>query len=99
MNGSVCTTTPGTVDFGTLEYQNVDDDQQSRIMWPVDLKYDGSDYWSKTNGWREWEWFGREPRNKRFGRFITNIRLNQVYNMTFAASPPGVMEVQLQSRT
>ena len=98
MNGSVCIPTSDQ-EYGVLEYENVDVDKQSRIMWPVDLKYDGSEYWTKTNGWREWEWFGREPRNKRFGRFISNVRLNQHYNMTFAAFPPRKMEVQLQTRS
>ena len=68
-------------------------------MWPVSLRYDGSTYETLTNGWREWEWFGREPLNLRFGRFISNVRLNQTYNMTFAASPPGIMEIQLQRRS
>ena len=99
MNGSVCTTVDGSVDFGTLEYENVDVDRQTRIMWPVELKYDASNYWTKTNGWREWEWFGREPRNKRFGRFISNVRLNQFYNMTYTAFPPKKLEIQLQPRS
>ena len=59
MNGSVCMRS----DFGTLEYQDVAHDKQTRIMWPVDLKYfkdDGTfSYSTLTNGWKEWEWFGR----------------------------------------
>jgi hypothetical protein len=54
-------------------------------MWPVTLKYQGSDYATVTNGWRDWEWLGDEPLNKRFGRFVSLVRLNQRYNMTFAA--------------
>jgi len=95
MNGSICTRD----DFGILEYQNSDVDKQTRIMWPVSLKYDGSNYRTLTNGWREWEWFGREPLNLRFGRFISNVVLNQTYNMTFSAAPPGVLDVQLQRRS
>ena len=99
MNGSVCKRS----DFGILEYQNVDADKQTRIMWPVDLKYfkdDGSfSYSTLTNGWKEWEWFGREPLNRRFGRFISLIRNNRMYNMTYTASPPGKLQLQLQRRS
>jgi hypothetical protein len=41
-------------DFAALEYQNVAADFQTRIMWPVYLKYDGGSYTTATNGWREW---------------------------------------------
>jgi hypothetical protein len=54
MNGHVCQ----REDFATLEYQNIDTDFNTRIMWPVNLTYDGSKYTTITNGWREWEWVG-----------------------------------------
>lgn len=57
-------------------------------MWPVSLTYEGSSYTTVTNGWREWEWLGKEPQNKRFGRFVSIVRLSQAYNMTFASMPP-----------
>lgn len=63
-------------DFAALEYQNVAADFQTRIMWPVYLKYDGASYTTETNGWREWEWLGNEPLNKRFGRFVSLVKLN-----------------------
>lgn len=90
-------------DLRTLEYQNEGKDRQTRIMWPVYLKYEQADgtysYESSTNGWREWEWLGIEPRNERFGRFVTNIVANKTYNMTFEAAPPDPLEVQLQQST
>lgn len=96
MNAHMCT---GRTDFAVLEYQNVDADKQSRIMWPVYLNFTGSNYRTETNGWREWEWLGNEPMNKRFGRFVSIVTLNQTYNMTFASEPPHKLEVQIQKRT
>lgn len=51
MNAYMCTERE---DFGVLEYQSVAPDFQTRIMWPVYLTYDGSDYTTATNGWRDW---------------------------------------------
>jgi hypothetical protein len=39
-------------DFGVLEYQNIAADFNTRIMWPVSLKYDSGNYTTLTNGWR-----------------------------------------------
>jgi hypothetical protein len=75
-------------DFAVLEYQNVAADFKSRIMWPVNLTYDRANYTTITNAWREWDWLGSEPLNHRFGRFVSIVRLNQTYNMTFASKPP-----------
>lgn len=52
-------------------------------MWPVYLKFDGGLWNSTTNGWREWEWFGSEPLNRRLGRFVSVVQLSKVYNITF----------------
>jgi len=54
MNAYKCTRS----DFAVLEYQNVAKDFNTRIMWPVTLFYDGSNYSTVTNGWREWDWLG-----------------------------------------
>ncbi len=54
-----------------LEYESVAPDFNTRIMWPVNLTYDGGNWTSVTNGWREWEWNGGEPLNKRLGRFVS----------------------------
>ena len=90
-----------SLDFVTLEYQNVAPDQKTRIMWPVNLTYEGSNssYVTRTNGWLEWEWNGNEPMNKRIGRFISIAKLNETYNMTFASQPPVEMQMQIQHRT
>ena len=45
-------------DFAVLEYQNKAADFNTRNMWPVNLTYDGGNYTTITNGWRDWEWLG-----------------------------------------
>jgi hypothetical protein len=95
MNAYLCNRT----DFATLEYQSIAPDFNRRIMWPVNLTYDGSNYTTITNGWREWEWLGKEPQNQRFGRFVSVVSLFKTYNMSFAAVPPYSLQLQLQTRT
>ena len=51
MNAYSC---PNRLDFGVLEYQSVAADFKTRIMWPVNLTYDGSNFTTQTNGWRDW---------------------------------------------
>jgi len=51
MNAYNC---PNRADIGVLEYQSVAADFQTRIMWPVNLTAQGSNYTTITNGWREW---------------------------------------------
>lgn len=50
MNSHICTRT----DFAVLAYQSIAPDFNTRIMWPVALTYDGGNYTTLTNGWREW---------------------------------------------
>ena len=54
INGHYCT----DEDFGVLEYESVAPDFNTRIMWPVELKFDGGNWTSVTNAWREWDWKG-----------------------------------------
>lgn len=95
MNAHVCSRT----DFAVLAYQSIAADFNTRIMWPMNLTYDGASYTTATNGWREWEWAGKEPLNRRFGRFVSIVSLNRVYNLTGTAFPPLNMQFQLQKRT
>lgn len=85
-------------DFGVLEYQSIAPDFNTRIMWPVYLSFDGGNWLTWTNAYKEWEWEGGEPLNKRLGRFISLIQLQKVYNMTFEAMPPVDMVLQIQER-
>lgn len=96
MNSYMC---QNRSDFAVLQYQNVAADFKTRIMWPVNLKGDTLNYTTVTNGWREWEWLGSEPLNRRFGRFASIIRTGQSYNMTFMSEPPQKLQVMLQRRT
>jgi hypothetical protein len=50
MNGYLCT----RQDFVVLQYHSTAPDFKTRIMWPVSLIYDGSNYTTYTNGFREW---------------------------------------------
>jgi len=85
-------------DFGVMEYESIAPDFNTRIMWPVYLKYDGGRWNSTTNGWREWAWEGNEPLNLRLGRFVSIVELSRVYNMTFESEPPIDMRLQFQRR-
>lgn len=67
-------------------------------MWPVSLTYDGANFTTLTNGYKEWDWIGNEPQNKRLGRFISVINVQKTYNMTFASNPPDDMRLQIQKR-
>lgn len=60
-------------------------------MWPVNLTYEGGNWKTSTNGWREWGWDGDEPLNTRMGRFLSIVQLYKIYNMTFEAQPPTDM--------
>jgi hypothetical protein len=51
-NGYFCS----DLDFAVLEYESIAPDFNTRIMWPVYLKYDGGNWESVTNAWIEWEW-------------------------------------------
>lgn len=94
MNGYQCL----RHDFAALEYESIAPDYNTRIMWPVNLTFDGGNYTTITNGFKEWEWSGSEPLNKRLARFISIIQLQKTYNMTFASNPPDDMRLQLQKR-
>ena len=88
MNGYVCS----GFDFGVLQYESIAPDYNTKVHFPVSLKYSGGNYTTLTNGWREWDWLGSEPLNKRFNRFVTIVKYNQTYNMTFASEPPSYMQ-------
>ena len=68
-------------------------------MWPVSLTYDGANFTTLTNGYKEWDWIGNQPQNRRLGRFISVVNVQKTYNMTFASNPPDDMRLQLQKRT
>ena len=50
MNAHICRRT----DFAVLAYQSIAPDFNTRIMWPMNLTYDGAPYTTVTNAWREW---------------------------------------------
>ena len=54
INGHHCNRT----DLAVIEYESVAPDFNTRNMWPVYLSYEGSNYTTQTNAWRQWEWEG-----------------------------------------
>lgn len=94
MNGHVC----DTEELGVLEYESIAPDFNSRKVWPTYLAYEGGAWNSTTNAWKEWEWDGPEPMNKRLSRFWSVVRLHQKYNLTYASQPPSDARFQIQKR-
>ena len=95
MNAYFCNSTDLTV----LGYQSTASDYDTRIMWPVELFYDGSNYTTTVNGWKEWDYKNNVPQNHRLGRFLSIIKLNTTYNITFQSMPPASMNFQMENRT
>ena len=95
MNGYICTRN----DLGVLQYESIAPDFNLRAHFPARLTYEGGSYTTVTNGWKEWSWFGSEPLNKRFNRFVTIVRYNMTYNLTFASEPPSEMQFLHQRTT
>ena len=86
INGHICNRS----DFARLKYTSISSDFDTRITWPVSLTADDS-YTTKTIGWRESEWNGNEPLNKRKGRFLSVVQLSKIYNISFTGKPPTDM--------
>lgn len=62
-NGKLC---PG-MSLGILEFQNDGPDQRLRLIAPLNIS---SRYMKTTlNQWREWQWLGSDPKDKRLSRF------------------------------
>lgn len=60
-------------------------------MWPVNLTKENSSNSLEINAWREYEWLGADPANKRLGRFLSLIQYSQCHDMNFTAQPPSDM--------
>lgn len=53
---------------------------------------------NSINAWREWEWQGPEPLNKRLMNFVSIILFNRTYNVTYSGTRPVSMVHKLQER-
>lgn len=84
-------------DIAVLQYESIAKDFNSRVVWPVEIYYDGGNWTSVTNAYSSWE--QTELKTKRLARFISLVMLNKTYNVTFAAQPPSDMRFQLQQKT
>ena len=92
------------LNFGKLIYKNIASDAQKRVMWPVTLKNEvnptdenQTEIVTVTNGWREWEWSGKEPKGRRLGQFVSLLQLNRTYNLSFESQPPSDMLLSFSS--
>jgi hypothetical protein len=95
MNAHVCKRT----DFVVLEYESKASDYNSRVVWPVTLTPNNSNYTTVINAWKEWDYANGQPLGHRLARFVSVVKLNTEYNMSFASMPPLDMNLQLQRRT
>lgn len=95
INGHLC----DTEDLVVLEYESIAPDFNLRIMWPIYLKYEGGSWESETNGWREWQWDGPEPMNRRLARFWSTVKRHENYNLTYSGTPPSDSRFQIQKRS
>lgn len=66
-----------TQEFGVLEWDAVGSDKKKLHPVPV---YISNDYFSnKINMWKEWQYAGTDPMNKRLNRFVSLVAINQVH--------------------
>ena len=89
---------PNRLDFSVLEYQSIAADFNTRVMWPVNLTANTSNYTTVTNAWREWDYLEIQPLNRRIGRFVSIVASNKTYNMAFATNPPAKLQLQIKKR-
>ena len=94
MNGHWCL----TEDLALLEFEAQSADFNTRKMWPTYLNYDGGPWKTITNAWREWQWDGPEPMNRRLNRFWSVFKLGKTYNLTYNSEPPSNSIYQIQKR-
>lgn len=95
MNGHLC----DGLGFSVLTFQNVASDFNTRIMWPVVVSSPAINFSNVINGWREWDWIGSEPQNKRLGRFWSLVVVNNTYTLNYTALPPASTEFALQKKS
>jgi len=57
-----------------------------------------SEYTNTINAYREWEWEGFEPLNKRLMRFVGVAELNKQYSVDFAGAVPTNLYHKIQQR-
>lgn len=75
--------------FGVLEFESVATDFNSRVTWPAYLSYQDGTWNSTINAWREWQWNGTTPLNKRMNRFWSLVKLQKNYTLAYSANPPA----------
>lgn len=86
-------------DFGLLQYESIATDFNTRVVWPVNLTYWGSNLTTQTSAFREYQYNLTVPLNRRVSRFNSLVRLSKTYNVSFTNRPPTDLKFQLQKRS
>lgn len=80
-----------------FQFESIAHDRMSRMHAPVYIN--NTIFRNKINAYREWEWDGPEPLNKRMNRFLTLVQLNKPYNVTFNGLNPYDIIHKINERT
>ena len=91
-NASFCL---GTA-FGILQFENPGLDQRLRPIAPVNISsLQMAD--NVLNQWKEWDYQGNLPMNRRLSRFHGVIELNVTTNISFVVAVPEILQFSLES--
>lgn len=96
-----------------FQFESIAPDRQARMHAPVKLHTDlvtvtaaqqdaldvNANIFNRLNAYREWEWDGPEPMNKRENRFISLAQLDSPYNVTFNGLNPYDIIHKINDRT
>ncbi|KAM3135691.1 hypothetical protein pb186bvf_012217 [Paramecium bursaria] len=92
-NTTYCTRVDAWIGFlcqekqiSVLNFMSTAPDKNKRLYSPIQLT-DGK-FFNQINSFREWQWNGNQPMNKRESRFVSIIQVNTVINMTNAGDNP-----------
>lgn len=91
-NGQICS----GYNFGILQFENNGADQRTRPIAPVSLS--SLHMRNKLNQWKEWQWEGQTPRNRRLSRFHGLVELNVSVTAGFEVTVPESMKFRLESK-
>ena len=90
-NAKLCT----GISFGMMEFQNDGPDQRLRLIAPINVTTPHSLF--VLNQWREWQWNGPDPMDKRLARFNVIIEINQTVNLSPEPTMPEEWKFKLEN--
>jgi len=83
------------INFGMLEFQNDGPDQRLRLVAPVNISNPNMLF--VLNEWREWQWLGPDPMDKRLARFNGIIMTNTTLELQFETVVPEELKMKLEN--